>query len=98
MRTVAQLIKLGLEYYVENKSPPYMCYVLCDMFERQQITLEERTLCKEWVYEKIPSYSPPIVLGYLKIAGLPDTKENWFQFFVWAYYDLIKRNHHEHQP
>ncbi|AFO70505.1 hypothetical protein [Pseudomonas phage PA26] len=98
MRTIAQLVKLGLEYYEEHKSPPYMCFVLADMFDHKQITEEEYSLCKNWVYEKIPLYASPVVLGYLVQSGLKATRENWVQFYVWAYYDLVKGDHHARQP
>ncbi|AIX13161.1 hypothetical protein ACQ34_gp08 [Pseudomonas phage YH6] len=98
MRTIAQLIKLGLEHFTSNGGFPYMCYAMADLFERQQVTLEEYVLFKEWLHEEILRGVNSSVLGKLDRVGLDTTKENWVQFYVWAYYDLIKRNHHEHQP
>ncbi|QWT71760.1 hypothetical protein [Pseudomonas phage vB_Pae-PA14] len=104
MRTIAQLIKLGLEDFFEGGRDPYMCLVLYDLANPEDdevaplLTREELNSFKQWIANKYRIRDSDSVLSLLVRNGFKDSDENWVQFYVWAYYDLVKGDHHEHQP
>lgn len=102
MKTIPELIKIGLEWQQANRGETYMCFVLSDLANGvvvgPPITWDEYRSFKNWLWEKLHFRGSASVLTLLERVGLDDSEENWVQFYVWAYYDLIKRNTHEHQP
>ncbi|CCM43553.1 hypothetical protein BN405_2-10_Ab1_orf_09 [Pseudomonas phage vB_PaeM_C2-10_Ab1] len=91
MRSVAELIKIGLEDYLVNGRDTYMCYILSDLTEEGQITLEEYRLFRIWLIEEhgIPSWES--VTSYLHRNCMKGTDLNWVNFYVWSYFDLIRK-------
>lgn len=90
MRTVAELIKIGLEDYFVNGQEPYMCYILSDLAEEGQITSREYRSFKEWLLGAHGIHSWESVSSHLCENLLEGTDGNWENFYVWAYYDLVK--------
>lgn len=91
MRTIAELIKIGLEDYFVNDQEPYMCYILSDLAEEGQITSKEYRSFREWLLEAHGISTWESVNDYLRINRLEDTEVNWKNFYVWSYFDLIRK-------
>ncbi|AGR89254.1 hypothetical protein X831_gp134 [Pseudomonas phage PAK_P2] len=91
MRSVAELIKMGLEDYLVNDRDTYMCYILSDLAEEGQISHGEYRSFREWLLEEhgIPSWDS--VISLLHRNYLLDTDLNWVNFYVWSYFDLIRK-------
>ncbi len=91
MRSVAELIKIGLEDYSVNARDTYMCYILSDLVEEGQITHGEYRSFREWLIEQYGIASWESVISYLHRNCLRDTETNWMNFYVWSYFDLIRK-------
>lgn len=91
MRSVAELIKIGLEDYLVNGRDTYMCYILSDLVEEGQITHGEYRSFREWLIGEHGLSSWEAVLDYLHRNCLRDTETNWMNFYVWSYFDLIRK-------
>ncbi|QDB70890.1 hypothetical protein [Pseudomonas virus PBPA162] len=100
MGTVAQLIKIGMERAILCGELNHMCFRLAEVKDFDEITQKELTLFNSWirtVLERQPWFG---VRGFLNRRNPAVFEEephcmveesNWCNFYVWTYYDLIKK-------
>ncbi|WVH07507.1 hypothetical protein [Pseudomonas phage vB_PaP_HN01] len=104
MKTIPELIKIGLEDFFQGGRDPFMCLVLYDLANPEDdevapmLTREELDSFEQWIAATYHIRDADSVLGLLVRKGFEDSEENWVQFYVWAYYDLVKGDHHARQP
>lgn len=91
MKSVAELIKIGLEDYLVNGRDTYMCHILSDLTEEGQITHGEYRSFREWLVKEhgVPSWES--VISHLHRNCLEGTNQNWINFYIWSYFDLIRK-------